>query len=55
MDPVLVNALINGGLAMVFAILKASGMTEEQAKADLQNRVANIEALPQLPMDIPPA
>lgn len=55
MDPILINSLINGGLAMLFAILKASGLSEEEAKAALQAKVATIETLPQLPMDIPPA
>ena len=44
---------INAILAVVFAIMKAWGLSEEEAKAALAAKVAQVAALPQLPMDIP--
>jgi len=39
-------------LSLLFAYMKAQGLSEEEAKAQLTLKVAQIEALPPLPMDI---
>jgi len=44
----LVNALIAG----VFAYLKAQGLSAEEAKTKMWEKVDQVEQLPQLPMDI---
>jgi len=44
------NIAINLALSGIFAIMKASGMAEEEAKAQLQAKVAQIESLNPLPM-----
>ena len=48
-----VDMLINGILSAIFAVMKAQGMAAEEAKTALAAKVAQIEALPPLPMDIP--
>lgn len=47
-----VHMLINGILSAIFAVMKAQGLSEEEAKAVLAAKVAQIEQLPPLPMDI---
>jgi len=51
MNPI-TDMWINGILSAIFAIMKAQGMAEEEAKAALTVKVAQIETLPPLPMDI---
>jgi len=46
------DMIANALIALVFAILKAQGLSEEEAKAKMQAKVAQVEQLPQLPMDI---
>ena len=46
------DMLINGILSVIFAVMKAQGLSEEEAKAALAAKVAQVEALPPLPMDV---
>lgn len=46
------DILINGVLSIIFAVMKAQGLSEEEAKTKLWEKVDQIEKLPQLPMDI---
>jgi hypothetical protein len=46
------DMLVNAVIIAIFAAMKASGMSEEEAKAKFQEKVAQVEQLPQLPMDI---
>ena len=46
------DIILNGVLSALFAYLKAQGMAAEEAKTALAAKVAQIEALPPLPMDI---
>ena len=50
-DMIIIDGAINAILAAIFAILKAQGLSEEEAKAKMQAKVAQIEALPPLPVD----
>jgi hypothetical protein len=46
------DTIANVLISLVFAVLKASGLTEEEAKQKMQMKVAQVEQLPPLPMDI---
>ncbi len=50
MNPV--DLLINTIIAGVFAYLKADGLSAEEAKTKMWEKVDQVEQLPQLPMDI---
>ena len=47
-----VDMMINAVLAAIFAVMKAQGLSEEEAKEALAAKVAHVESLPPLPMDI---
>ena len=44
------DALINAAIIGIVTILEASGLSQEEAKAQLTVRIAQLEALPDLPM-----
>ena len=46
------NMLIDAIIVAVFSVLKASGLTAEEAKAKFQEKVAQVESLPPMPMDL---
>jgi hypothetical protein len=50
MDPK-IDMLINSVLALIFAVIKAQGLSEEQAKAEMEAKVSQIENLTPLPVD----
>ena len=50
--PMGVDLAINAIIAGVYAIMKAQGLSEEEARVALAAKVAQIESLPPLPMDI---
>ena len=51
MDPATMNALINALIMIIMSIMKAAGITEEEAKAKLLALILKVEELPELPMD----
>ena len=51
MNPI-VDMAVNVILSALFAFMKAQGLSEEEAKTKLWEKVDQIEKLPPLPMDI---
>lgn len=51
MNPI-ADMAVNVILSAIFAYMKAQGLSEEEAKLKLWEKVDQIEALPPLPMDI---
>lgn len=51
MNPI-ADMAVNMVLSAIFTYIKAQGLSEEEAKAALAAKIAQIEALPPLPMDI---
>lgn len=46
-----IDVVVNAILSALFSILKAYGMSEEEAKLALANKINQIESLPPLPTD----
>lgn len=51
MNPI-ADMAVNVILSAIFAFMKAQGLSEEEAKTKLWEKVDQIEKLPPLPMDI---
>lgn len=51
MNPI-ADMAVNVILSAIFAFMKAQGLSEEEAKLKLMEKVDQIEKLPPLPMDI---
>jgi len=45
------DMIANALIGLVFAIMKAQGLSVEEAKAKMQAKVAQVESLPPLPMN----